>query len=95
VPGGVEAVRHAAVSPGMVKFVLPRAPKRAFDAQILPRANHAAPAPRSRTQSARRPVDKILSKVDPVAFDEKSRRIRVDIGQKPRFISNDSFKLIC
>ena len=38
---------------------------------------------------------KILDKFDPVKFDEKSRRIRVDFAQNPRFIANDSFKAVC
>jgi hypothetical protein len=40
-------------------------------------------------------VSKLLSKFDPVKFDEKSLRILVDIAQKPRFIANDSFKAVC
>jgi len=38
---------------------------------------------------------KILGKCEPVKFDEKSRRIRIDFGQKRRFITNDSFKALC
>ena len=38
---------------------------------------------------------KILGKFDPVKFDEKSRRIRVDFAQNPRFIANDSFNAVC
>jgi len=40
-------------------------------------------------------ASKILDKFDPVKFDEKSRRIRVDFAQNPRFIANDSFKPVC
>jgi hypothetical protein len=38
---------------------------------------------------------KILGKFEPVKFDEKSRRIRIEFGQKRRFIANDSFKAVC
>jgi hypothetical protein len=38
---------------------------------------------------------KILGKFEPVKFDEKSHRIRVDFTQNPRFIANDSFKPVC
>jgi hypothetical protein len=37
----------------------------------------------------------ILDKLDCLEFYEKSRRIRVDFAQNPRFIANDSFNAIC
>jgi len=33
--------------------------------------------------------------LEPVEFYEKSRRIRVDFAQNPRFIANDSFNAVC
>jgi len=41
------------------------------------------------------PTPKILGEFDPVKFDENSARIRVDFGQNPRFIANDSFNAVC
>jgi hypothetical protein len=58
------------------------------------RGNHVARWPRVPLQ-ARALASKILDKFDPVKFDEKSRRIRVDFAQNPRFIANDSFKAVC
>jgi hypothetical protein len=49
----------------------------------------------SAAAKARALASKILGKFDPVKFDEKSRRIRVDFAQNPRFIANDSFKPVC
>jgi len=40
-------------------------------------------------------TNKLLGKFEPVKFDEKSRRIRIEFGQKLRFIANDSFKAVC
>ena len=51
--------------------------------------------PPHRSRKARSNTIKILCKFDPVKFDEKSRRIRIDIAQKRRFIANDSFKAVC
>ena len=47
------------------------------------------------TESARALASKNLGKFDPVEFYEKSRRIRVDFAQNPRFIANDSFNAVC
>ena len=49
----------------------------------------------SATAKARALARKILDKFDPVEFYEKSRRIRVDFAQNPRFIANDSFNAVC
>jgi hypothetical protein len=38
---------------------------------------------------------KILCKCGFFKFDETSHRIRVDFGQNPRFIANDSFNAVC
>jgi hypothetical protein len=37
----------------------------------------------------------IFDKIDCLKFYEKSRRIRVDFAQNPRFIANDSFNAVC
>jgi hypothetical protein len=51
---------------------------------------------RPRARRASRPaMPTILVKSGCVAFDENSRRIRVDFGQKRRFSANDSFKPVC
>jgi hypothetical protein len=49
----------------------------------------------STTAKARALASKILGKFEPVKFYEKSRRIRVDFAQNPRFIANDSFNAVC
>jgi hypothetical protein len=49
----------------------------------------------SATAKARSLAPKILGKLEPVEFYEKSRRIRVDFAQNPRFIANDSFNAVC
>ncbi len=49
----------------------------------------------SATAKARALPPKILDKLKPVEFYEKSRRIRVDFAQNPRFIANDSFNAVC
>ena len=51
--------------------------------------------PRVLARMYRPPTFKILVEFDPVKFDENSRRIRVDFGQKRRFTANDSFKPLC
>jgi hypothetical protein len=56
--------------------------------------NHVARGKRA-TPSTPALARKILDKCGPVKFDEKSRRIRIYFGQKPRFIANDSFKAVC
>jgi hypothetical protein len=90
-----EERQSVAVSPGMVKFLLLHAVKRASPAQILRCANHVARAERCSPQRTSRGIFKILSKFDLVKFDEKSRRIRIDIAQKRRFIANDNFNAVC
>jgi hypothetical protein len=50
---------------------------------------------KSATAKARALASKILDKLEPVEFYEKSRRIRIDFAQNPRFIANDSFKPVC
>jgi hypothetical protein len=47
------------------------------------------------TAKARALASKVLGKFEPVAFYEKSRRIRVDFAKNPRFIANDSFNAVC
>ena len=80
----------------MVKFLLPRGGcarvrrRKSYRALTMSRRRRKV----AHARRARRSI-KILSKFDPVKFDEKSRRIRVDIGQKRRFIANDSFKPVC
>jgi hypothetical protein len=44
---------------------------------------------------ARRGAPTILGKFEPVEFDENTRRIHVDFGQKLRLIANDSFNAVC
>jgi hypothetical protein len=56
--------------------------------------NHVA-CGESATAKARALAPKILGKFEPVEFYEKSRRIRVDFAQNPRFIANDSFNAVC
>jgi hypothetical protein len=58
------------------------------------RGNHVA-CGASVAPSGRALAAKILDKYKSLKFDEKSRRIRVDFGQNPRFIANDSFNAVC
>jgi hypothetical protein len=41
------------------------------------------------------PIIQILFKLDRLQFESNERHIRVDLAQKRRFISNDSFKPVC
>ena len=56
--------------------------------------NHVTRADKTAAR-ARSLASKILGKFEPVEFYEKSRRIRVDFAQNPRFIANDSFNAVC
>ena len=78
----------------MVKFRLPRHDIARAEAACYRCANHARLAEGAYcTHYAS--MFKILVEPDSVKFDRNSRRIRVDFGQKPRFIANDSFKPVC
>jgi hypothetical protein len=58
------------------------------------RSNHVAYRKRTAPR-ARALARKILCKCGLLKFDETSHRIRVDFGQNPRFIANDSFNAVC
>lgn len=47
------------------------------------------------TLKVRNEIDTILFKIECLAFDENSRKTRVNTGQKLRFIANDSFSPVC
>lgn len=78
----------------MVKFLLPRYARMRAAGKYYRRGNHArsgegTPGPRLLANA------KILIEFDSIKFDENLRRIRVDFGQKHRFIANNSFKPVC
>jgi hypothetical protein len=56
---------------------------------------HALTMTRLPAECRRRTMRTILGKVEFLAFEENSRRIRVDFAQKRRLISNDSFSPLC
>jgi len=78
----------------MVKFLLPRRVVAPAQTKCYRCGNHTRMAESARSLG-RAALCKILVKFDSVEFDENSRRIRIDITQKPRFNSNDSFKPVC
>jgi hypothetical protein len=78
----------------MVKFRLPRRDGARADGTCYRCGNHARPAEAAH-DTYYAATFKILFESDSVKFDKNSRRIRVDFGQKPRFIANDSFKPVC
>jgi hypothetical protein len=78
----------------MVKFLLPRRLSAPAQAKCYRCGNHTRTA-ESALSLGRAALFKILVNFDPVKFDKNSRRIRIDITQKPRFNSNDSFKPVC
>jgi len=59
------------------------------------RAGNHVRAAKAPTRGGATSAPKILGEFDPVKFDENSARIRVDFGQNPRFIANDSFNAVC
>jgi hypothetical protein len=78
----------------MVKFRLPRRAIAPTEAACYRCGNHARSDEAAHcTHNAW--TFRILIEFDSVKFDQNSRRIRVDFGQKPRFIANDSFKPVC
>jgi hypothetical protein len=78
----------------MVKFRLLRGDFARAEATCYRCGNHARSAKPARCMHDVL-ASKILVEFDLVKFDKISPRIRIDIGQKPRFIANDSFKPVC
>jgi len=78
----------------MVKFLLPHGTGTRAN-RIYYRAGNHARSEKSVRLKPRAPVFKFLGKFDPFKFYEDSRCIRVDLSQKPRGNSNNSFKPIC
>jgi hypothetical protein len=78
----------------MVKFRLPRRDGARVDITYYRCGNHAWSTAAAH-EMYYAVTSKILFEFDSVKFDKNSGRIRVDFGQKPRFIANDSFKPVC
>ena len=78
----------------MVKFLLPKLPTGRVEPKSYRGGNHVGDAKRHSAQGAHAESYK-LNQIDPVKFDEKPTRIRINFTQNPAFIANDSFKAVC